>query len=141
MRHSTLRFNQMGAAKNPHQGTAPRILCVCSAGLLRSPTIANFLAGKGYNTRAVGISEEYALIPMTPLLYYWADIIVTVVSPDRVEELARKWWKDCNGTSPVPAYIHLAIDDVYEFNSPLLITELDTLDLPTKIAEAMPNEK
>lgn len=132
----------MGAAKNPHQGTAPRILCVCSAGLLRSPTIANFLAGKGYNTRAVGISEEYALIPMTPLLYYWADIIVTVVSPDRVEELARKWKVDrALRNSDTPAYIHLAIDDVYEFNSPLLITELDTLDLPTKIAEAMPNEK
>lgn len=68
-------FNQLGNSKNPYQGKAIKALCVCSAGLLRSPTIAKYLTGLGYNTRAVGISEEYALIPLSTALIHWADEI------------------------------------------------------------------
>ena len=69
------KFNQVGNASNPYQGTTTKALCICSAGLLRSPTIAKYLTGKGYNTRAVGIAEDYALIPLSIALVHWADEI------------------------------------------------------------------
>ena len=132
----------MMVAKNPHQGTAPKILCVCSAGVLRAPTIANFLATKGFNTRAVGMSEEYALIPLTPILYYWADLIITAMPMrEELEARARSWHTNRSvRKTDYPKLIELELDDIYEFNSPLLLAELDSLDLPTKIAEVL-NEK
>lgn len=54
-----------------------RVLCVCSAGLLRSPTMARVLQEEyGYNTRAAGVSTEYALIPVDEYLLEWADEVV-----------------------------------------------------------------
>ncbi len=71
--------NQMGNASNPFQGTAKKVLCVCSAGLLRSPTLANVLHKElGYNTRAVGTGVDFALIPITEAHLVWADEIVFV---------------------------------------------------------------
>lgn len=63
---------------NPSQGIYKRVLCVCSAGLLRSPTTALVLskAPYNYNTRAVGISQEYALFPIDEVHIEWADEIV-----------------------------------------------------------------
>ena len=71
-------MNQLGNAQNPHQGKAVKALCVCSAGLLRSPTIAKYLTGKGYNTRACGTSQDYALIPVTEALLTWCDEVYVV---------------------------------------------------------------
>ena len=71
-------YNQVGNSKNPFQGTTTKALCICSAGLLRSPTIAKFLSERGYNTRAVGIATEYALIPLSTALVTWADEIHVV---------------------------------------------------------------
>lgn len=70
--------NQLANAFNPYQGEAIKALCVCSAGLLRSPTIAKFLTGLGFNTRACGTSQEYALIPISEALLVWADEIYVV---------------------------------------------------------------
>lgn len=72
-------MNRMANAKNQYQTPAKRVLCLCSAGLLRSPTLANHLHQKyGHNTRAAGVSEEYALIPVNKVLLHWADEIVCV---------------------------------------------------------------
>lgn len=72
-----MRMNAFHNVGNPHQGPELKVLCVCSAGLLRSPTTAVVLANEyGYNTRAAGVNEEYALIPVTDLLIHWADSIV-----------------------------------------------------------------
>ncbi len=35
--------NRWGNIDNPYQGSAKKVLCVCSAGMLRSPTAANVL--------------------------------------------------------------------------------------------------
>ena len=72
------KHNQLGNSTNPYQGTTVKALCICSAGLLRSPTIAKYLTGLGYNTRAVGIAEDYALIPLSTALVSWADEIHVV---------------------------------------------------------------
>lgn len=72
-------FNRIHNCTNPHQGKTKRVLCLCSAGLLRSPTTAVVLQREyGYNTRAVGVSKEYALIEVDDVLYNWADEIVAV---------------------------------------------------------------
>lgn len=73
--------NQLGNTRNMYQTEAKRVLVVCSAGLLRSPTGANVLHREfGYNTRAAGSSEDFALIPVSEALIYWADEIVFVNS-------------------------------------------------------------
>lgn len=62
---------------NPYQTNARKVLCLCSAGMLRSPTIANTLHKEyGYNTRAAGVDAHYALIPVDSVLLEWADEIV-----------------------------------------------------------------
>lgn len=71
--------NQLANVGNRFQTKTKKVLCVCSAGLLRSPTLANVLNLKyGFNTRAVGADKEFALIPITQALIWWADEIVFV---------------------------------------------------------------
>lgn len=71
--------NCLGNARNPFQGGVKKVLCVCSAGLLRSPTMANVLhEAFGFNTRAVGAIPQFALIPVSTALLAWADEIVFV---------------------------------------------------------------
>lgn len=75
-----MSFNRLANAGNRFQGDRKKVLCVCSAGLLRSPTVAWILSNEpfGYNTRAVGTSQEYALIPVDDVHVRWADAIVFV---------------------------------------------------------------
>ena len=70
-------MNRMMIAKNPYQGETKKVLTICSAGILRSPTAAKVIAEEyGYNTRAAGAEEEFALIPVSEVLLEWADEIV-----------------------------------------------------------------
>ena len=70
--------NRTWNAKNPLQGKYKRVLCVCSAGLLRSPTVAWVLSNPPYdcNTRAVGLEPGHALIRLDDVLLEWADEIL-----------------------------------------------------------------
>ncbi len=70
--------NRKRNSGNPYQGEFKRVLCVCSAGLLRSPTAAMVLSQDpfNFNTRAAGIVPNYALIPVDEVLLEWADEIV-----------------------------------------------------------------
>lgn len=70
--------NRLWNCKNEWQGDDVRILCVCSAGLLRSPTLARWLHRnfENVNTRAVGTSEDHALIPVDGVHLRWADVIM-----------------------------------------------------------------
>jgi len=71
-------MNALHNVTNPYQGTEKKVLCLCSAGLLRSPTTAFVLQHKfGYNTRSAGVTD-YALIPVSQALLKWADEIVCV---------------------------------------------------------------
>ena len=67
----------MEVSHNPYQGDYKRVLCVCSAGVLRSASTAVVLAQEpfNYNTRSAGV-EFYALIPATEVLLEWAEEIV-----------------------------------------------------------------
>lgn len=109
--------NQVGNASNPFQGTDTKVLCLCSAGLLRSPTIAEVLTkAGGYNCRAAGLSEEYALIPLSTALLTWADKVVVV------KEQAVKLHRILEDFKIQREVTILDIPDNYERNSPELVT-------------------
>jgi predicted protein tyrosine phosphatase len=77
--------NQEGVVFNRWQGDVVKALFVCSAGILRSPTAAlHFAKTKGWNTRAVGDNEEFALIPISEALLHWADIIFVMTADQRL---------------------------------------------------------
>jgi len=83
--------NRLWNIKNPYQGPQKRVLCVCSAGLLRSPTAAWVLSNPpfDFNTRAAGIDTDHALIPVDDALIMWADEIVCMTTEHSEELLAR----------------------------------------------------
>ena len=111
-------MNRLHNCKNPHQGPYKKVLSVCSAGLLRSPTIAWVLSQDpyNYNTRACGV-HDYALVPLDRVLLTWADEIVCV--QDDHEELIHKLLADCGlYTHDV---INLKIPDNFEYRDPELI--------------------
>jgi predicted protein tyrosine phosphatase len=73
-----MRMNAMAICHNSFQGPMKRILCLCSGGLLRSPTAAVVLQREfGYNTRSAGV-HDFALIELSPELQEWADEIVVM---------------------------------------------------------------
>lgn len=61
-----------------YQGKSKKLLFVCTAGLLRSPTAMNVAIFKGYNARCCGSHPEYALIPISEKLIKWSDKIIFV---------------------------------------------------------------
>src|SRR4249919_2063567 len=117
-------FNRLANCRNHYQTDAKRVLCVCSAGLLRSPTTANVLHQEyGFNTRAAGIVAEYALIPVDDVLATWADEIVAVEESvaERIRELFPEY---------ADKIVTLAIPDQHEWNH---------TDLRKAILEQYPN--
>lgn len=110
--------NQLANAKNVWQNNGKRVLCVCSAGLLRSPTLAQYLQETyGYNTRACGSAPEFALIPISEALVHWADLVV-FVNPENFRAVGHAAdFKD----KPT---IVLDLPDQFERNQPELIAAI-----------------
>lgn len=114
--------NQLANVVNKYQTDAKRVLCICSAGLLRSPTLANVLHQElGYNTRAAGSSEEYALIPVSVALIYWADELVFVNSENFNECLYHN--EEYDSIIRRKAVV-LSIEDDFEWNDERLKQQL-----------------
>ena len=113
-------MNRIGNAGNRYQGDFKRVLCVCSAGLLRSPTAALVLSQDpfNFNTRAVGVSQEYALVPIEQVHLHWADEIVTMESAHSlmVEALLEKTNKITK-----PRIVQLDIPDEFAYRDPRLV--------------------
>lgn len=109
------QMNRIYNASNPHQGDAKRVLCVCSAGLLRSPTAAKVLGNEpfNFNTRAAGAEESYALIPVDSVLVHWAHEIVCMTKQHREMLLARHPGAESK-------VVVLGIEDDYAYNDPEL---------------------
>jgi predicted protein tyrosine phosphatase len=106
--------NRMFNCKNPYQGKHKKVLCVCSAGLLRSPTVAVVLSQEpyNYNTRAVGIDEGHALIPLDDVHLEWADEIVCM--DDYQEYMLR----ERQANKPI---VNLKIGDNFGYRDPKLV--------------------
>lgn len=71
-------MNRRWTCSNPDQGNDLKVLCVCSTGLLRSPTMARLLCRQfeNVNPRAVGVSQDHALVPMDDVHLHWADVVL-----------------------------------------------------------------
>lgn len=109
-------MNRLANSSNPYQGEFKKVLCVCSAGLLRSPTAAWVLGQEpfGFNTRAAGLSEEYALVLVDKVLIHWADEIVCMNESQSKDIKAI-------GTKPNQLVICLGIPDNFSYRDPELI--------------------
>ena len=112
-------FNRLHNVSNPHQGPALRVLCVCSAGLLRSPTLARVLSRTPYNfnTRAAGHNEEYALIQVDKVLLSWADVVIFAEKSHQTA--VNKNFSVADTTNQVV----LRLPDVYGYNDPRLVRQ------------------
>lgn len=117
----TISMNRMWNTKNFNQGPQKRVLALCSAGLLRSPTVAWVLGNTpyDYNTRAAGTSWEFALVGVDPVLIEWADEIVCVSAEirDRLVAYVAENEIDLSG-KPV---VVLDIPDIYQRRAPALV--------------------
>lgn len=103
-------MNRLSNTKNQFQGDTKKVLCICSAGILRSPTLAHLLFKKfGYNTRAVGSTKEYALIPVDEVLLFWADEVIYIENSNKLE-VELQFGSDCHENSFV-----LDIPDIYGY--------------------------
>lgn len=80
-------FQQECPVHNSYQGSAKRLLFVCSVGMLRSPTAQVVATGMGYNARACGSDQKMALIPITANLIEWADHILFMTIENMCEAL------------------------------------------------------
>ena len=109
-------MNRLANSKNQYQGDTKRVLAVCSAGLLRSPTIAWLLSQSPweYNTRSAGISKEYALIVVDVVLLNWADEIVCAAQ-DHADVLKEDYPGHENKT------IVLGLPDIFPYRDPELV--------------------
>ena len=106
--------NRKWNCHNEYQGKYKRVLCVCSAGLLRSPTTALVLAKSpfNFNTRSCGLDTGHALIPIDSILLEWADEVVCMTTEQyaRLKEMTNK------------QIVCLNIGDLYEYQDPKLIS-------------------
>ena len=120
-------MNAMHNVTNPYQGPEKRVLCLCSASLLRSQTLATVLYEKyGYNTRSAGVSD-YALIPVSTALLEWADEIICVEQEVDVQLMNdirllvnQGLWVEEDIDEIRRKTITLNIPDIYERMSPTL---------------------
>lgn len=114
-----INYNRLANCHNPYQGKMKKVLCVCSASLLRAPTIAFVLSNPpfNFNTRAVGATQEYALIPIDRVLVEWADEIVCADS-DQVR-VVKEIMEECDDNrKPIHC---LDLPDQYGTRDPELI--------------------
>ena len=111
-------FNRLHNTRNPNQGSAKKVLCVCSAGLLRSPTLAWVLSNEpfNFNTRAVGTSDNYALIVLDEVQLQWADAVVFVDDSNYITAC----YEHKELIDNMEHYV-LQIPDVYQFRHPKLV--------------------
>lgn len=111
-------LNQLHNIHNRFQGSTKKVLTVCSAGLLRSATLQNYLIRDfGYNVRNCG-TESYALIPISEALVLWADEIV-FVNKDNFNNVE----KELEKLEVLNKCYILDIPDIYHFNAPALVEE------------------
>lgn len=111
-----IRRNAMQNCRNPYQGDRLRVLVVCSAGLLRSPSTASYLDKEyDWNCRAAGL-YDHALVQVDPVLVSWADKIICV-HPDITKDLMTRF-PLLNEQEKVVTF---NIDDVYEYKQPALM--------------------
>ena len=136
-------MNRLGNIQNRYQNFKKhkRVLCVCSAGLLRSPTAAFVLSQEpwNFNTRAVGLVPEFALVPLDRVLLEWADEVVCMTEDQALDVECRV--DNAGLTTPV---LCLNIEDQFGYRDPelmRLITERYPLSQSRRAVSDLPTWK
>lgn len=117
--------NRKHMLKHPSQGNFKKVLCVCSGGLLRSPTVAWVLSNPPYNfnTRSCGITDKYALIQLDDFLLEWADEVVCME-----QKHAEEVWERLNKIDKADTVVRcLNLSDDHLFRDPELIKEIEKI--------------
>jgi predicted protein tyrosine phosphatase len=113
----SIDYNRRSVIENPYQGSHKRVLCICSGGVLRSPTAAYVLSQPPFdcNTRSAG-TETYALVPVDEALLLWAQEIVCMTSEhfSKVKVLLERFQLE----KPV---IALGVPDNFAYRDPELV--------------------
>ena len=119
-----IKRNQLGVIFNAFQGKHKKVLTVCSAGCLRSPTAAHILSGHpwNFNTRCAGTSSEYAIVPVTEGLIVWADVILVMDEFQQlhINTMQNKLAEEYEAFE-YKQVINLDIPDNYEYRDPRLL--------------------
>lgn len=114
----SLTMNQCGVINNYHQQVHKykRVITVCSGACLRSPTAAVVLSQEpfNFNTRAVGLTDEYAIVRLDDGLHMWADEFV-VMEPWMKEAILVRY---PDTEAPI---IVLDIPDNFQYRDPELV--------------------
>jgi len=118
-------FKTTAPYNNHSQGSAPRWLFVCSAGLLRSPTGAALAIRKGLNARSCGSAIDYALVPISANLIMWAQKIVFVNEENYRESLELFADQQMLHNLLVVRALVLDIPDQYNYNDTELLIEFE----------------
>lgn len=123
-----IKRNQLGVIFNAFQGKYKKVLTVCSAGCLRSPTAAHILSSEpwNFNTRCAGTSAEYAIVPVTDALIAWSDVIVVMDSDQQkfVNDIQHKLAAEADYMFEYEykRVINLEIEDDYDYRDPALVS-------------------
>jgi predicted protein tyrosine phosphatase len=107
-----------GHLSNEFQGSYKKVLCVCSAGMLRSPTMALVLSQEPFNcnTRSAGTNNDLAVVELTDTLLAWADEVVCAETEHA--QVVTKRLQKLNLDKPV---VNLGIPDIYDYRDADLI--------------------
>lgn len=118
---------------NPYQGEQPRLLFVCSVGMLRSPTCADVATAAGFNARSCGSDVTYALIPASYNLIHWADKIICM-QQENLNQLLK--------TFPDLDQLILSVTDVWDIRDSYDRNERRLIDIAsTKVTELRYSEE
>jgi len=119
-----IKRNQLGVLFNAYQGKHKKVLTVCSAGCLRSPTAAHILSSPpwSFNTRCAGTSDEYAIVPVTEALIVWADVILVMdeIQQLRINTMQNKLAEEYEAFD-YKQVINLDIPDDFDYRNPKLV--------------------
>ncbi len=114
----SLTMNQCGVIDNYHQQVHKykRVITVCSGACLRSPTAAVVLSQDpfNFNTRAAGLTDEYAIVRLDDGLHMWADEFVVM------EQWMKDGILDRYPDTEVPIIV-LDIPDRFKYRDPELV--------------------
>ena len=109
-----------------------RVLCICSGGLLRSPTTAWVLANDpfNYNTRSAGIDSHHALTLVDDVIVEWADIIVVMNKTQKHQLLEAYDLKNADKLIVV-----MNLPDRFQYRDPELVQKIKDI-FPFALADA-----
>ena len=119
-----IKRNQLGVVQNAYQGKHRKVLTVCSAGCLRSPTAAHILSSEpwNFNTRCAGTSQEYAIVPVTEALVIWSNDILVMdeLQQSIINGIQNKLAEEMEDYE-YKRVINLDIPDEYSYRDPKLV--------------------